>query len=703
MTPGLPPVAPSVTAELVEALSPRLRKRLDAGIAKLSGYPLTVDGDTVRLAVDADTDLELHAPSGVVTTPDAIRCGCLLAPACLHRAAAASAAPVGELGEVPDVGPGGEPVEGLPGEGAGGQPGTKQVAGPGGESADGQDGEAADASDTASAPAAETNPVDARAADDRPGPTEAAPAKAATPDPAPAEALAPDSAPAKAPTPIDSPAKAPTPNGEPAKAPTSIAAPADPLTSNTPPKPHPDPEPEPPTPAQHTAAHALRTAAAAVLDAGTDGAGAVLQAELLRAAHTARLAGLPRAAASAVSVVTGLRAARGADPSYRLAELVAALRDVLGSAHRIPHARGAELAALRGSVRQPYTPDGSLRVYGIFSEPVLTATGYAGAVTWTADAEGRLYTVSDVAPGGPGRAVGAADRAVRIGDTALSHRELSRAGLAVSGATVSPTGRLGAGAKVRAVRASGAAWHADPLDRLWAVPAADQAARALAEDGQHDLLFLDVTLVGTVREAAGDCLLADCGGLPVRLAAAHDHPALPHRDNLRLLAAARGSRLRVVARLAPAAHARALLLAVSHPTDPETRLDLGLDRLQHADLPTEAPAAPAAVPPATDEAPLHLLRRRVHQAASGGRRVLAFPGDGTADSRRLRGVGLGTAADLLAELHAAAADRTRDVFGRLVPADLDRFARAWLAAALYTAEVDRALCAAAWGAAPERP
>ncbi|WP_328869547.1 hypothetical protein OHT76_05185 [Streptomyces sp. NBC_00287] len=571
MSPVLPPVAPDVTAELVGALSPRLRKRLDAGIAKLAVRPVVVDGDTVRLAVDDDTDLELHAPGGAVTSTDAIRCGCLLAPDCLHRAAVASAAPVADT---------------------------------------------------------------------------------APPTPAP----------------IPEPTAAP------------------------------DPEPTA-TPDQRSAAHTLHAAAAAVLDAGTDGAGAVLQAELLRAAHTARLAGLPRAAASAVAVVTGLRAARGADPSYRLTDLVAALHGVLGAAHRLPHATGPELAALRGSVRQPYTPDGSLRLYGLFSEPVLTATGYAGAVTWTADAEGRLYTVSDVAPGGSGRAVGAAERAVRVGDTALSHRELSRAGLAVSGATVSPTGRLGAGKGVRAVRASGVAWDGDPLDRLWAVPAAEQAVRALSDDG-HGLLFLDVTLVGTVREAAGDCLLADCDGVMIRLAAAHDHPALPDRDNLRLLATAPGTRLRVVARLAPAPHARALLLAISHPADPEARLDLGFDRLQHADLPNGSSAAPGGPPPAADEPPLHLLRRRVHQAASGGRRVLAFPGDSTSDSRRLHRLGLTTAAALLDELRAAATDRDRDTFGRLIPTDVARFARAWLAAAHYTAEVDRALCAAAWGAEP---
>ncbi|MCX5602231.1 hypothetical protein OOK29_29140 [Streptomyces phaeochromogenes] len=593
MSLDLPPVAPAVTAELVQGLTPRLRKRLDAGITKLAGRPSVRDGDTVRIAVDDDTHLELHAPGGTVTSTDAIRCGCLLAPDCLHRAAAASAAPIAE--PEPDSEPQSRPQP-LP------------DAGP------------------------------ASVGEDATG----------TPD-------------------------------------TQSASPT---------------EPETPTPDQRAAAQAMYDAAAAVLEAGTDGAGAVLQAELLRAAHSARISGLPRIAASAVSVVTQLRAARGADPAYRLAELTAALREVLLTAHRLPGSTGPELATLRGTARQPYSPDGSLRLYGLFSEPVLTATGYAGAVTWTADAEGRLYTVSDVVPGGPGRAVGAADRAVRIGDTALTHRELSRAGLAVSGATVSPTGRLGAGAGVRAVRASGAAWRDDPLAGLWELPVTDQVSRALT--GGDGLLFLDVTLIGTVREAAGDCLLADCDGLTLRLAAAHDHPALPYRDNLRLLSAAPGTRLRVVARLAPSPLPRALLLASDHPRDPGAHLDLGLDRLQHADLPAPA-MAPAGSSPAPDEAPLHLLRRRVHQAASAGRRVLAFPGDSATDSRRLGRYGLACAGDLLDELRSAAADRSRDVFGRLVPADINRFARAWVAAAHYTEEVDRSLCAAAWGADPALP
>ncbi|MFL4902578.1 hypothetical protein ACJ6WF_05195 [Streptomyces sp. MMS24-I2-30] len=97
------------------------------------------------------------------------------------------------------------------------------------------------------------------------------------------------------------------------------------------------------------------------------------------------------------------------------------------------------------------------------------------------------------------------------------------------------------------------------------------------------------------------------------------------------------------------------------------------------------------------------MRRRIHQSAAGGRRVLAFSAGDTADRRRLRGHGLATAADLLDALHSAATARSRDPFGRLRPVDRERFARCWLAAARYLAEADRALCAAARGAGDRSP
>lgn len=634
----LPPVAPEVTATLVENLSPRLRKRLDAAVTKLGARTTRRDGDTVTIEVDDETELRLHAPGGVVATTDAITCGCLLAPACVHRAAAACAAPAADLApELVD-----QPTAEAP------------------DSASVTDL----ASASANAPASATAPASVT---DRPSETDSA----SETDRTSATDRAPVTGPARTPD-LDSASS-----------------------------------PEVASPDQRAAADTLWSAGAAVLEAGVDGAGAVTQSALLRAAHTARLRQLPRAAGAALSVVTLLRAARAGDPSYRTADLVTALAELLGTAHRVGTSSGAELAAVRGRARRPYSPDGSLRLYGLFTEPVVTDSGHGGARTWVAGSDGRLFTVGDVAPGGVGRALGVADRAVRLGDSALTHRELGRAGLAVAGATVSPDGRLGAGKGVKAVTARGAAWTEPPLAALWETPPSEQAARALRSTSRYadpdvggsDLLFLDVELLGAVREAGGSCLLARCaGGVPVRLTVADDDPALAHRDNVALLAAAPGTRLRIIGRLVPAPHPRLTLLACSHPSG-EGTIDLGFDRLRRADLPDPtAPVHPAPPRPGETGAhsPLYLLERRVEQTVPAGRAALGMLGDVTAETRRIRRAGLPTAAGLLTALCASAARRDRDLFGRLLPADTDGFATYWLAAARYTAAVAESLCSAAW-------
>ncbi|MFB8236774.1 hypothetical protein ACFC58_09495 [Kitasatospora purpeofusca] len=400
-----------------------------------------------------------------------------------------------------------------------------------------------------------------------------------------------------------------------------------------------------------------------------------------------------------------------------------------------PTTAGPGLAALRGTARQVYAPAGGLRLYGLFSEPVLTAT-HAGVLTWAVDAGGGLHTMAEIMPHADAaaaapQAVGAGNRAVRLGDAMLSHREFTRAGLAVQGATRSAAGRLGAGASVRAVRAAGAAWTAEPAARLWAEPPAAQVARALGaaalppevRPAGGELLFLDVTLLGAVPYGPGGepSLLADCGGVVLALRAAHDHPGLAHRGNLALLATAPGLRLRVIGRLERSARPELRLLAVGEPpSDPPRgeppapapslalpadragRVNLGLERLQTADLtlpPQEAAPPLTALPagPLPPTTPVHLLSRRVEQAVTGGRAVLAL-GTGAArgDRARLRSAGLATGASLLEGLLGAAVDQPRDVFGRVVADDHEAFAAAWLAAAWYEEELASALCATAW-------
>jgi hypothetical protein len=641
---SLPPVAPEVTAAAVESLTSRLLKKLDAAVAQYGAAEVVVDGDVVRVhcAEDAVVTLAPDA-AGVVATDEQAQCTCLLAPKCLHRAAVLTACPVAEVGA-------GDSQGSSAAEGGATSEATAEVA-----------------------PAAEAD-----------GAAEAA----------------------------------------------EVAQPAG-LSD-----------------AQVAAASALWSAAAAILAAGIPAAGAVPQAELLRAAHTARLAGLHRPEAAALRVVRGLRGARSRSNGHRLGDLVADLCELLLTA-------GLSAAAdpdpeLIGTARRAYEPGGSLRVHGVCREPVLSATGYGGVVTHVLTEDGRWFTVSDVRPGGVARARGAATAPVAIGASTLDHAQLSRGGLLIAGATVSADGRLGAGKGVRATPLTGQGWSGGPLSALFAKPLGAAVRAQLTGvlraggDGEQqgpDLIGCDVVVIG----ASGDSLLvqaigetAEQPGPVIRLVAAHGHPDFAHTENLRRLATHPGLRIRVVGRLDPDRPATLRPLAVGPVPDTEATLrlpdswhghaDLGYDRLQGAhflpqptDAPGEAVAAPGSaaaaapghrVPAASDPAapdafsqqpdpfagsPLWRLRHLVELAVAGGRRTVAeFARTSAPHIAHLRRSGLHAAADRAAALAAESDRRGRDVFGRLHDPDPDRYAQAWLAAALQLAATERALVRASW-------
>ncbi|ACZ86803.1 SWIM zinc finger family protein [Streptosporangium roseum] len=500
-----------------------------------------------------------------------------------------------------------------------------------------------------------------------------------------------------------------------------------------------------PTAAQVAAASGLWAAAAATLSAGVPAAGAVPQAELLRAAHTARLAGLPRAEAAALRVVRGLRAARERHDGHRLADLVAALRELLLTAGRL--AAADPDPALVGSVRRSYQPGGSLRVYGVFREPVISGTGYGGVVTHLVTEDGRWFSVADVKPGGPARARGAATAPVAIGPAMLNHAQLARAGLLIAGATVSPDGRLGAGGGVRATPINGMSWTAGPMAALFARPLAEAVGARLsgqawneseAAERAQEPVGCDLVIVG----AAGDHVLArellPAGTPPersgpegddparrppptvrpdgplIRLIPAGSHPDLAHVANLRQLASRPGTLVRVVGRLDPdrAATLRPLAIGPVPGTEATLRLpagwqgraDLGYDRLQGSHLPPHDACAPWQAAPEADvdpvaDAPLWRVRRLVELAVAGGRRAVAErarSGDSRAQGAPLRRAGFEAAAELAAALTAEADRRSRDVFGRSTDSGPDGYAWAWLAAAIHLAAADQALVRASW-------
>lgn len=460
----------------------------------------------------------------------------------------------------------------------------------------------------------------------------------------------------------------------------------------------PDPTDPSITTDEKAAATRVRDVAAQILEHGVAGAGAVTQADLLRAIHQARAIGLPRLATAATRVVEQLRAARRSTPEFRLADLTDDLREVLTVCHLLSEGIGDQRAA-RGTSRRGYGPVGDLHLYGLCTEPLRTNTGHVGAISYLADGNATIWSLAQARPGEGDTARNAAHASVNLGDVTLSHRELGRAGIIAVNARASADRRLSHGRTVQAVRTTGRTWREEPADALWRQPIPEQAARWLnalelaqhERPASHDLAFLDGVLAADQRG-----LLLQTAQLPgpVIVFAPHDDPVLPYVANLRLLAThATGMPVRMVGRFHGPRQVHGL--AVAAPWLPGRfggHVDLGVDQLQRADLPGAATTEPSS----TDhpQPPLHLLTHHLQRVVAAGRSALVPDAD--RDARALLDAQLPTAASVLRDLLRAGHRRSRDAFGRLNQQDSIALAVAWLTAAAYQYAAATAATAGSW-------
>jgi len=464
--------------------------------------------------------------------------------------------------------------------------------------------------------------------------------------------------------------------------------------------------------AQREAAEAAFLAVERVLVAGATGAGAVLQGELLRAAHGARSEGLPRLGSAALRACRTLRGLREERPEVGLRALTADLRELVHVAQALRS--GLATSAHVGVARRSYETLGNLVLGGLVCEPVI-GNGYAGVVTTVYDTKGRLFTVRDVMPGDPSRARAAYGLAVRMGDTSLPHDELVRDGLFVEGATVSPDFRLGAGQKVKAARRGPTSLEA--AAPLFAAPLEAQLARVHAafdtpsdeRPEAADMLFLEIEILGSdahaVHVRAAPPLAVE--GLPAPaprflLVPTHDAPELAYLDNLRLLGRARGLRVRLVARVLPDRPGALAPLLIAPPSQEPVagapslelppawsgRVCVGLDRMQNAHVVRPARSGEelpfVAAPPPPD--PLAALRRRVERFVLGGARTMGPGALRVVDEERraLARAMMPHATNVLGAFAEAAASRRH-------------VAPAWLALAAYESHTTRCLLRAALG------
>ncbi len=458
-----------------------------------------------------------------------------------------------------------------------------------------------------------------------------------------------------------------------------------------------------------TAADRAFRATSDVLAGGAEAAGAFAQAELLRAIHGCRAAGLHRLASGQTRMLRSIRDLRADRAEFALETLAGDLRDILAVSHALT--TGDSRTELVGTARREYFAAGNLKLRGVLTEAIVARSGYAGAVTYLIDDKGRMYSRSDINAGDAGRAAGAYDAAAGIGDAVLPHRELCRTGLFVSDATASADGRLGAGQKVRAVRSSEPSrWDAEPLASRFTVPIETQLPAiathdALPEEQRPagwDFLYLEGPLVG----GGGNVGVVAQGGIPVRFTTLLEQRVLAVRDNLVILARAAGIVVRVIGRVRVGTPRQIEILALG-PAPTETRLvfadawhgraNLAYDRLSIAAHDPTAIAIPVTPSPPTADL-LAALRRRIERAVLGGAGTLPTHAIGELDreASQLAERALHAGSDVLRDLAALAHDAGRGATGVRRKLDHEAFARAWLRAALYEDAARRRLGVASW-------
>lgn len=476
------------------------------------------------------------------------------------------------------------------------------------------------------------------------------------------------------------------------------------------------------------AAAALFRVSSGLLDGGASSMGAVMQAELLRAVHECRAQGLHRAASAGLRVLRAVRDLRAEKPEFSLEALSADLHQVLLTADRLTAIEPGENVdrGWVGTARRAYrSTDAGKKLFGLFTEPIIAGSGYAGVVTYLCDDRGTIFTVSNVIPGEPGRAPAAYDAALHLGEATLSHRELSRRGLFLQDATVSTDGRLGAGAEVKAVARGASSWSDDELECFWETPLADQLRRARdtltlpATDrpAGGDLLFLKGVVVGLSKK--GLLLKVRSGEdeptvvLSARVTS--DHEMLAYSDNLQQLGRAPGLELSAIGRVRLSLPRTIDILAAgSIPTSDDDeadvpklrlpkawggRINLGLDKLQGAHLDGGRRDGPELALTGDDPVdPLASLRRRLHRIALGGRLTVP-PSTLRAvhrEASHLDAMMMPTAAGMMRSLFDAVASGDRSIRGTRSAGDPEKLSGAWLVAMSYERAATLAIHFESW-------
>ena len=426
-------ITPLLLSSIVDALTPRVRKRVDAYLADgvEVGVQTLFGQSTVRIA---EVD--------VLCDEDEIVCDCLLAPRCAHRAVVALSLELADGSEA-EEGTEAEEERGavldVPAEFAAQSGDTAAERGVG---AAPESSEALGGSDPRESASPDANPAKT------PGTNEAkTPTRGCT--------KTPDASPAQAPgmeVPATPGAKAPSTSGTgPAKTPRAGSA----KTSSTRPAKAPGAG-APVSAAQRDTILLVLADLAQILQLGSTHLGALHRSMLARDLHRLRSAGLVTADRALTAYYQNL----SAPPKLRASAFASALVNLHLLSRLGPE---EDASALLGHARGTYREVGGLSLVPLFAAPIITASGFAGVEATFTDASGKTWSVARVRPGDAANV----ESAYRVDpiwrELSAPIRLLSRHRLLVSGATARADGRLGAGSRVRAsLGAESTGWESVP-------------------------------------------------------------------------------------------------------------------------------------------------------------------------------------------------------------------------------------------------
>ena len=466
-----------------------------------------------------------------------------------------------------------------------------------------------------------------------------------------------------------------------------------------------------------SAANNLFDSASQLLAAGYQRASTVLIGQLLQAAHHARAVSLYWPAAAAIRVCEGIRKLRGDSRSADSQSLRRDFLELLSATHMIGQQTDNWQEHL-GTARRKYNSyPGAMRLEGVFAEPVLTESGYAGMVVYLRSKSGEWFTVSDVREGEAERIQSVWKGGIQIGNQSVAAQNLPGCEMLIRGGGASADGRLGLGQKSEMAWEAGERWLSDSLQAWFRSDLSEQMEKIienqrlpeLARPAGWDLIGAAVEVVG----AYGPYLVVRRldEERNILLGIWSEKEPLEYRRNLQRLAAVPGMKLYVIARfdfsrpaclfplaIAPHDSADYVALPIVGQSDelPEPKLklpaesngcwQLGWQRLQPEHFSRTVVPEPIELQVAVESLERHApLDRRLMSILQGGHR--AIPDSSSDYLQNDAAVYLEswqeTAASILMELSTCSATLRTSETRSQTRENINRLAELWVAGELW--------------------